>query len=75
MFAGHVDTCDYDVRYEWWKRQRFWVITIAESAGGGGVVIRYCPHCGAELKPLRRWPLKERAGRGQPGRWIAPRTR
>jgi hypothetical protein len=74
-FAGHLATCDYDLRYEWWQRQRFWVITIAEAAGGGGVVIRYCPHCGLELKPLRRWRLEGRPGRGQPGRWIPPRTR
>jgi hypothetical protein len=74
-FRGHVSTCDYDLRYEWWKIQRFWVITIAESAGGGGVVIRYCPHCGAELRPLRRWPPPGRSGRGQAGRWIPPRTK
>jgi hypothetical protein len=48
-FAGHVDTCAFDVRYEWWERPRYWVIVIAESAGGGGVKIQYCPHCGSKL--------------------------
>ena len=75
VFAGHLETCDYDVRYEWWKRQRFWVISIADAAGGGGVVIRYCPHCGAELKPSRRWPVKGPVERGQAGRWIPARTK
>lgn len=51
-FAGHLDTCDVDVRYEWWPQSRRWVIAIAESAGGGGIVIRFCPHCGKSLRAV-----------------------
>jgi hypothetical protein len=69
-FAGHLSTCDLDVRYEWWPRPRQWVITIAESAGGGGIVIRYCPHCGAELQPRTRAGGRGHGG-GQAGRRIA----
>jgi hypothetical protein len=42
--------CAYDVRYEYWKENNEWVIVIVEAAGGGGVLISYCPHCGAPLK-------------------------
>lgn len=48
-FVGHTATCAYDVRYEWWAKPRHWVIAIAESAGGGGITISFCPHCGANL--------------------------
>jgi hypothetical protein len=44
--AGHVNTCDLDIRYEWWPRSAEWVISIAESAGGGGI-------CHPLLPPLR----------------------
>lgn len=49
VFAGHTSTCVHDLRYEWWPKSRQWVIAVAEAAGGGGVVINYCPHCGAPL--------------------------
>lgn len=49
MFGSHTSTCDYDVRYEWWSKSRQWVISISESAGGGGIQIFYCPHCGTCL--------------------------
>ncbi len=48
-FAGHVDTCDFDIRYEYWRSRDGWFVAIAESAGGGGIEISYCPHCGTEL--------------------------
>jgi hypothetical protein len=48
-FEGHLATCSFDVRYEWWSKARTWVIAIAESAGGGGITISYCPHCGSRL--------------------------
>ncbi len=58
VFAGHVATCAHDLRYEWWPKARQWVIAIAESAGGGGISIEFCPHCGARLRrgraPARR---------------------
>jgi len=51
LFASHTTTCEHDVRYEWWQNRRTWVVVIAESAGGGGIEIRFCPHCGRRLKP------------------------
>ena len=49
VFAAHTATCAYDLRYEWRPKSRQWVIAIAEAAGGGGIVIAHCPHCGAPL--------------------------
>ena len=49
LFDGHTSACDFDVRYEWWAGPARRVITIAESAGGGGIWIRFCPHCGSKL--------------------------
>ncbi len=49
VFAAHTATCAHDLRYEWRPKSRQWVIAIAESAGGGGIMITYCPHCGALL--------------------------
>ena len=49
VFARHLDTCTFDIRYEYWSKSLEWVIIIAESAGGGGITIKYCPHCGSEL--------------------------
>jgi hypothetical protein len=48
-FAAHVDTCAYDIRYEFWPRRSEWFIAIAASAGGGGIQIAWCPHCGTKL--------------------------
>jgi len=48
-FAGHTTTCTFDIRYEWWPKLKTWVIVIDESAGGGGITIGYCPHCGKKL--------------------------
>lgn len=41
--AGHVETCAYDIRYEFWPGANQWVIAIAESAGGGGIGIGWVP--------------------------------
>ena len=48
-FAAHLDSCQYDVRYEWWKIEKYWVIAIADCVGGGGIKITFCPHCGKKL--------------------------
>lgn len=48
-FDGHTTSCDFDVRYEWWPKSGHWVIAISESAGGGGILIEFCPHCGLRL--------------------------
>jgi len=53
-FAGHTTACYFDVRYEWWPRRKGWFIAIAKAAGGGGIAISFCPHCGARLLPLGR---------------------
>ena len=49
VFAGHVDTCAHDLRYEFWEGTSRWYIATAESAGGGGIEIGWCPHCGQRL--------------------------
>jgi hypothetical protein len=42
--------CYFDLRYEWWSKQKGWFIALAPNAGGGGIAISYCPHCGANLR-------------------------
>jgi hypothetical protein len=54
VFENHTSSCTFDVRYEWWGRSRTWVTLIDASAGGGGVEIRFCPHCGASLSNLAK---------------------
>lgn len=70
IFGAHVATCEFDVRYEWWPEQEFWVIAIPEAAGSGGVWISHCPHCGRGLERASRRPEVEDAPDGQPGRWL-----
>ena len=53
-FAGHTTACYFDIRYEWWPRRKSWFIIIAKVAGGGGVRMSFCPHCGAKLRPRSR---------------------
>jgi len=48
-FGSHTLTCYHDVRYEWWPKQGGWFTVIAPSAGGGGIAISFCPHCGSRL--------------------------
>jgi hypothetical protein len=50
VFAGHTRACVNDIRYEWWSRSGRWVTVISETSGGGGIKMRYCPHCGARLR-------------------------
>ncbi len=49
IFGGHTTTCAWDIRYEWWRKSQQWVIVIPEGLGGGGITMRFCPHCGTEL--------------------------
>jgi hypothetical protein len=50
-FAQHTSMCDSDVRYEFWKEHDRWYIPISPMAGGGGIEIDFCPHCGRRLSP------------------------
>jgi len=70
IFGAHVATCEYDIRYEWWPEQRFWVIAIAAGAGSGGIWIGHCPHCGQRLRPASQRPADADSQGGQPGRWL-----
>lgn len=49
QFEAHTSACVYDVRYEWSGGVAAWQIAIPEIAGGGGLIINHCPHCGAPL--------------------------
>jgi hypothetical protein len=51
LFGGHVDTCVFDLRYEWWQKAQKWVIAVSEHSG---ITIKYCPHCGKKLKTSAR---------------------
>jgi hypothetical protein len=48
-FDRHTATCVHEVRYEWHANSG-WRIALAEIAGGGGIAIKHCPHCGTALK-------------------------
>jgi len=48
-FRAHTLACYFDIRYEYWVGQRGWFVIIAPEAGGGGIAISYCPHCGTKL--------------------------
>lgn len=49
LFRQHTLACYYDIRYEYWPGLSGWFIIIAPEAGGGGIEIKYCPHCGTKL--------------------------
>ena len=48
-FAERTLACFFDIRYEWWSGQQNWFVLITPDAGGGGIAMGYCPHCGARL--------------------------
>jgi hypothetical protein len=54
MFRARAHACYFDVRYEWWPRQRGWFNVIMPEAGGGGIAMAFCPHCGTKLGGIRR---------------------
>lgn len=49
LFGQHTQACYFDIRYEWWSPANAWFTIIAPVAGGGGIEITFCPHCGAKL--------------------------
>lgn len=49
VFRSHTASCIFDVRYEWNENIKGWWIAIDSKAGGGGIEIKYCPHCGESL--------------------------
>jgi len=53
-FERHTTACEYDIRFEWWTGHASWFIVISDMAGGGGIAIGYCPHCGSELPGSRK---------------------
>jgi hypothetical protein len=46
VFNDHTITCTYDLRYEWYKNLKSWVIKVSNLAG---ISITFCPHCGKKL--------------------------
>lgn len=48
-FEGHTIACYHDIRYEW-SAQHGWITAIAPDAGGGGIEMGFCPHCGMRLR-------------------------
>jgi len=48
-FDQHTRACYFDLRYEWWPKYKGWFIPLAPKAGGGGIQIQFCPHCGTSL--------------------------
>jgi hypothetical protein len=50
VFEGHTTSCYFDIRYEWWAKERTWVTVIPDGAGGGGIEMFFCPHCGTRLE-------------------------
>lgn len=53
-FHARTLACYFDVRYEWWPNPSGWFIIICPDAGGGGIAINNCPHCGARLHGPQR---------------------
>lgn len=53
-FAARTRACYFDIRYEWWPRPRGWFTIIPPDAGGGGVAMNFCPHCGQRLPGVKR---------------------
>lgn len=50
-FEARTSACVHDVRYEWNETNLSWQIAISPAAGGGGLGIKFCPHCGTSLTP------------------------
>ncbi|MGE0045319.1 MAG: hypothetical protein AB7J28_12900 [Hyphomonadaceae bacterium] len=48
-FGWRTLACYFDIRYEFWENPEGWFVIIQPDAGGGGILLSYCPHCGAKL--------------------------
>jgi hypothetical protein len=53
-FTHRTRACYFDIRYEWWPKLKNWFVVISDEAGGGGIAINFCPHCGRKLKGQKR---------------------
>jgi hypothetical protein len=53
-FDHRTRACFFDIRYEWWPAYRGWFTLINPTAGGGGIAMNFCPHCGKRLPGRRR---------------------
>jgi hypothetical protein len=49
-FRERTLACFFDIRYEYWPAYAGWFVIISPDAGGGGVAINFCPHCGLKLE-------------------------
>lgn len=47
VFEDHTTACTFDIRYIWIPDK--WGIEIDNSAGGGMIFMKFCPHCGVKL--------------------------
>lgn len=56
-FKDRTLACFFDIRYEWWPEYKGWFSIVIPSAGGGGIAMNFCPHCG------KRLPGRKRSGR------------
>jgi hypothetical protein len=48
VFERCLFACVYDIRFEWWPKSKIWVIRVADG-GSSGLVMNFCPYCGAAL--------------------------
>jgi hypothetical protein len=48
-FRERTAACYFDIRYEYWPDHAGWFVIIQPDAGGGGVAMNFCPHCGIKL--------------------------
>ena len=63
VFRGHTSTCYFDIRYEWWSKEKTWVTVIPDGVGGGGIEISFCPHCGLRLQGATASPKRGAKGK------------
>ena len=47
-FEAGTKACEFDIRFEWWSKPKYWVIRVPDG-GSSGLEISYCPYCGSSL--------------------------